>query len=223
MTMTESEICVSYRQAKNKNEQVKILADLNLCKPEDITELLARNGYITGTPQVKKQEEKKMPSKRENSAVILERYIGLADIGFTVAEAAEALGIARGSVYKYAKNHGIRFADMPAEKKKAAPAVAATKAAKSSKEDLKQLKNSTKPKKKQAVKEAGTIPENEDKPAELLDTIEALQFLLWEAAPKLVKGGKVVGCVANENHAALTIEKGKQLYQLSLEVLCDGK
>ena len=63
MTMTESEICVSYRQAKNKNEQVKILADLNLCKPEDITELLARNGYITGTPQVKKQEEKKMPSK----------------------------------------------------------------------------------------------------------------------------------------------------------------
>ena len=60
MTMTESEICVSYRQAKNKNEQVKILADLNLCKPEDIPELLARNGYITGTPQVKKQEEKKM-------------------------------------------------------------------------------------------------------------------------------------------------------------------
>ena len=112
MVMTESEICVSYRQSKNKNEQVKILADLNLCKPEDITELLARNGYITGTPQVKKQKEKKPSSKKEKPAIILERYIGLADRGFTIAETASALGISENAVYKYAKRHGIRFADM---------------------------------------------------------------------------------------------------------------
>ena len=164
-----------------------------------------------------------MQPKKKKCAVILERYIGLADKGFTVAEAAEALGIARGSVYKYAKNHGIRFADMPAEKKKAAPATAIAKAAKSSKENSKQLKDSTKPEKKQAAKEAGTILENEDKPAELLDPIQALYYLTFDVAPRLINGSKVVSCVANDSVVGLTIEKGERVYALELEVLCDGK
>lgn len=40
MQMTENEILRSYNQAKDKKEQVKILADLNCCSKEDIQKIL---------------------------------------------------------------------------------------------------------------------------------------------------------------------------------------
>lgn len=43
--MTPSEIVRNYREAKNKGEQVRILADLNVCSPYDIADLLVLNGY----------------------------------------------------------------------------------------------------------------------------------------------------------------------------------
>lgn len=42
MQMTESEIVRNYREAKNKREQITILADLNRCEKEDIV------SYIDG-------------------------------------------------------------------------------------------------------------------------------------------------------------------------------
>lgn len=42
--MSEGEILTSYRQAKDKKEQIRILADLNLCSPSDIREVLKKNG-----------------------------------------------------------------------------------------------------------------------------------------------------------------------------------
>lgn len=45
MEMTVGEILTSYRQAADKSEQVKILAELNLCKMCDIERILAKNGY----------------------------------------------------------------------------------------------------------------------------------------------------------------------------------
>ena len=44
MEMTPDEIVVNYRQAKNKGQQIKILADLNLCKIEDIIQILVDYG-----------------------------------------------------------------------------------------------------------------------------------------------------------------------------------
>jgi hypothetical protein len=44
MEMTPDEIVVNYRQAKNKGQQIKILADLNLCKIEDIIQILVDHG-----------------------------------------------------------------------------------------------------------------------------------------------------------------------------------
>lgn len=44
MQMTESEIKVSYQQAKSKKEQLKILAELNACTVEEIIKILVKNG-----------------------------------------------------------------------------------------------------------------------------------------------------------------------------------
>lgn len=55
--MTESEIVRNYREAKNKREQVTILADLNGCEKEEIIEILLRNGV----------DQKELPRKRKSS------------------------------------------------------------------------------------------------------------------------------------------------------------
>lgn len=44
MEMTPGEIVSNYNQARNKSEQVEILAQLNACKPEDIIDILRTNG-----------------------------------------------------------------------------------------------------------------------------------------------------------------------------------
>lgn len=43
--MTESEIALSFRVAKDRGEQVKILAQLNACVTQDIVRILLRNGF----------------------------------------------------------------------------------------------------------------------------------------------------------------------------------
>jgi len=44
MDMAPDEIVVRYRQAKNKAEQLKILADLNVCTVDDIINVLCEHG-----------------------------------------------------------------------------------------------------------------------------------------------------------------------------------
>lgn len=44
MQMSEFEILRDYRQAKDKVEQVKILADMNSCTQKEIVEFLAKHG-----------------------------------------------------------------------------------------------------------------------------------------------------------------------------------
>lgn len=44
MEMTESEICRLYRHAKDRGEQVQILAELNRTKRAEIIAILLRNG-----------------------------------------------------------------------------------------------------------------------------------------------------------------------------------
>ena len=45
MHMTEKEIVTSFRQAKNRERQVAILAQLNACTTGDIVEVLLKNGF----------------------------------------------------------------------------------------------------------------------------------------------------------------------------------
>ncbi|MCM1232686.1 MAG: hypothetical protein NC489_21380 [Ruminococcus flavefaciens] len=42
--MSEYEICAMYREAKNKNMQINILAELNGIKPLEIIKVLLKNG-----------------------------------------------------------------------------------------------------------------------------------------------------------------------------------
>lgn len=44
LPMTPGEIVASYRQAANKNNQLRVLADLNVCSKDDIIEVLAAQG-----------------------------------------------------------------------------------------------------------------------------------------------------------------------------------
>ena len=44
MTMTKNEICRNYREAKDKPEQIKILADLNCTSVAEIEKILADHG-----------------------------------------------------------------------------------------------------------------------------------------------------------------------------------
>ena len=61
MQMTNEEIIREYRGAKNKKEQIKILADLNTCDTNTIKEILAAGGEAVARPykRSEKPEEKK--------------------------------------------------------------------------------------------------------------------------------------------------------------------
>ena len=66
MTMTKEDILKDFREAKDKRAQVKILADLNLCKPEDIIAILKEAGedgrQFNGLVQKKPSEDKPKPA-----------------------------------------------------------------------------------------------------------------------------------------------------------------
>lgn len=63
MNMTENEIVRQYKEGKDKREQIKILADMNLCEKEEIEKILTDNGC-----RIPAQTPKKNP-KNESSEV----------------------------------------------------------------------------------------------------------------------------------------------------------
>ena len=110
MEMTAWEICRAYKDAQNKSEQVKILADLNLCSKNDIINLLAERGIehkagkkrgykSTAFPKIvgglieRKKNERKQSSRyiwtEERTGILLRLY----SKGSNPAEIAEILGI----------------------------------------------------------------------------------------------------------------------------------
>lgn len=68
MEMNENEIVRSYRESKNKKQQIDILADINCCKPEQIKEILKKNGVDLrgGNYRAKKEETPKEETMKEN-------------------------------------------------------------------------------------------------------------------------------------------------------------
>lgn len=55
MSYTDEELIELYKEAKDKNKQIGILADLKCCDVKEILEMLQENGLISG---VKKKSEK---------------------------------------------------------------------------------------------------------------------------------------------------------------------
>lgn len=63
MVMTPNEICRNYREAKNKPEQIKILADMNCISVGDIKKILADGGEQVEEPP--KTNRGKKPEKNK--------------------------------------------------------------------------------------------------------------------------------------------------------------
>lgn len=72
--MSDKEIVREYNEAKNKNEQITILADLNLMQESDIKDILAKNGIkVSGKRGRKKMETAavdEVPVKKVTKAAV---------------------------------------------------------------------------------------------------------------------------------------------------------
>mgnify|MGYP003328831093 CR=1 FL=1 len=87
--MTEDEICVRYRQAKHRVQQRHILAELNLCRVEDIDRILERNGFSV----------KKVSKYAQRVKIDKEKALEMWRNGKTVDEIADKFGVKKRSVY----------------------------------------------------------------------------------------------------------------------------
>ena len=92
--MDKGLIIREYRQAKDKNEQIKILAELNGVHPEVITSFLMSEGVITGAV---KKKQRKSPFKWDADADA--EVSRLSKEGFSLKEIAERLGVTPQSIY----------------------------------------------------------------------------------------------------------------------------
>lgn len=63
MEMTNEEICRNYQQAKNRQYQIKILADMNLVSTDEIRKILIDGGALK--PKTKKSDAAAVPEKSE--------------------------------------------------------------------------------------------------------------------------------------------------------------
>ena len=64
LRMSDYKIRVSYRDAKNKNNQIRILADLNLCSKQAILDILTVYGELSGVKTRSKAVGSKEPQRR---------------------------------------------------------------------------------------------------------------------------------------------------------------
>ena len=86
MEMDNGEIVRNYRAAKNKNEQIKILADLNACSSQEILDILTDAGAISGCYRVKSHRYTLTPEQRAE-------IVRLREEGMTFSAIGEKLGV----------------------------------------------------------------------------------------------------------------------------------
>lgn len=97
--MTEFDICRDYRLAKNKRQQIKILADRNVCGIREIQEILARNGLYSGklaAPRPVKPEGAKRVKRRDSlkwTPEMVNTLLAMRERGYKTGDIAESLGI----------------------------------------------------------------------------------------------------------------------------------
>lgn len=66
MNMTENEIVRQYKEGKNQGQQIKILADMNLCEKEEIEKILIDNGCDIPEPNPKRKQKNTSTKEKEN-------------------------------------------------------------------------------------------------------------------------------------------------------------
>lgn len=97
--LNEGEICREYQQAKNKNRQIEILAELNATKPQVILDILQANGCISGLTAHLKQKPKQGERQCAKWDEAMEKELrSLLEQGISNLEIAERLGVSEGAV-----------------------------------------------------------------------------------------------------------------------------
>lgn len=89
LQMSDAEIVRSYKQAKDKNKQVEILADLNVCKKNDILDVLIKNDAITGLKKSKRKRKDPIEWTQEMTAELHRLH----DEGLSTNQIAERMGL----------------------------------------------------------------------------------------------------------------------------------
>ncbi len=105
--MTEAEVCREYRQAKDKQAQIGILAELNLCTQDEIRALLVRNGFLKDLPEKKPAARRNQSRKKGTVSWDTEQALALCEEGRTDRKIGEALGVAPSTVCKWRKAEGL--------------------------------------------------------------------------------------------------------------------
>ncbi len=82
MQMTDDEIIVSYRQAKNRGEQIKILSELNACTVDEICTILKAGG-VDGREIGGVRRGLKKPEPKKISTATVSEITGKAPADFT--------------------------------------------------------------------------------------------------------------------------------------------
>ena len=102
MTMTEFEIVRDFQNAANKNKQIMILSQLNNCTTNDILEILANHGAITGIKREKKEEPKVKTARAEPTKWTPEldaELVRLTAEGSSGDEISERMGIKKQAIF----------------------------------------------------------------------------------------------------------------------------
>lgn len=92
--MTDGEILRSYKEAKNPNAQIKVLADLNGCRPAEIVNILVGQGVDIAAPSVKRPK---------TSSQYADKLQALYDQGLSDKAMAYGVGCSIATVAKYRK------------------------------------------------------------------------------------------------------------------------
>lgn len=93
--MTESDICSLYRNAKNQQAQVNILAQLNAVKAETIRNILRKNGITPAEPKAVKHRKK---AQKQWTVEELLRFMHLLNEGKSNQELAELFDRSIGAI-----------------------------------------------------------------------------------------------------------------------------
>lgn len=122
-----AELLNNFRTARHKREQIEIEADLHLCSPRTIAEVLDRLGALEGTGITPKQFEDvyhpipPAPGRRPYKAFDEARALELYRAGVGLAPMSEELHVAKSTLHAWFKREGLtRPAPKPGPKPKQA-------------------------------------------------------------------------------------------------------
>ena len=127
MTKYETyEIVQMYKEAADKNKQIKILAELNCCSEKDIVNILVEEGVISGVKPINKNTfsgdkiDKRQSERGKWTEERLKELQGLLDEGLEVSKIAERMGENKQCIHdairKYIKGNKTAKKAVPAKK-----------------------------------------------------------------------------------------------------------